>query len=36
MVPAVERTQQRILEPLTRSEQRELLRLLRKMIGMQT
>ncbi len=36
MVPAVERTQRRILEPLTRPEQRELLRLLRKMIGMQT
>jgi DNA-binding MarR family transcriptional regulator len=35
MMPAVERTQQRILEPLTRPEQRELLRLLRKMIGMQ-
>ena len=36
MVGAVERTQQRILEPLTAAERRELLRLLRKMIGMQT
>jgi len=34
MVAAVERTQERILEPLTRPERRELLRLLRKMIGM--
>jgi len=34
MVPAVERTQEDILEPLTLTERRELLRLLRKMIGM--
>lgn len=34
MGPAVERTQRRILAPLSKEEQREFLRLVRKLIGM--
>lgn len=34
MVPAVERTQRRILAPLSKDEQREFLRLVRKLVGL--